>query len=200
MVVESIFSFANQIIDWLFNSGKVLEFSLEAHKWQADHISIISRINKANKSFKEIAVWHFFAQFFCKFTCVNFHRNCFRTMCFHSHFWPSCFSQFTWAKSKFTIFHFICVSIHQHFQGTIGIWNIVNRNIKCKAISNIAKSDAWIVVFTGHIQVCWNGCCRIDHPCSLLAWRSIDTRFFVNVWFSRRHNQGFHCFRNLFWS
>ena len=121
MVVESIFSFTNQIIDWLFNSGKILEFSLESHKWQADHISIISRINKANKSFKEIAVWHFFAQFFCEFTCIDFHRNRFRAMSFHSYFRPSCFSQFTWTEGKFTILHFICVSIHQHFQGTIGI-------------------------------------------------------------------------------
>ena len=121
MIVEAIFSFANQIIDWFFNSWKVLEFSLESHKRQADHIPIICRIYKANKSFKEIAVWHFFAQFFCEFTCIDFHRNRFRAMSFHSYFRPSCFSQFTWTEGKFTILHFICVSIHQHFQGTIGI-------------------------------------------------------------------------------
>ena len=121
MIVESIFSFANQIIDWFFNSWKVLEFSLESHKRQADHIPIICWIDKTNKSFKEIAVRHFFAQLFCEFTCINFHRNRFRAMCFHGYFRPSCFSQFTWTEGKFTILHFICVSIHQHFQGTIGI-------------------------------------------------------------------------------
>ena len=76
----------------------------------------------------------------------------------------------------------------------------MNRHIKGKAISNISKSNAWIVVFTSHIQVCWNGCSCVYNPCSLLTWRSINTGFFINMWFSRRHNQGFDSFRNLFWS
>ena len=121
MIVEAIFPFANQIIDWFFNCWKVLEFSLESHKWQANHIPIICWIDKTNKSFKEIAIRHFFAQLFCEFTCIDFHRNRFRAMSFHRYFRPSSFSQFTWAECKFTIFYFICISIHQHFQGTIGI-------------------------------------------------------------------------------
>ena len=76
----------------------------------------------------------------------------------------------------------------------------MNRHIKCKAISNVTKSNAWIVVFTSHIQVCWNGCSCVYNPCSLLTWRSINTGFFINMWFSRRHNQGFDSCRNLFWS
>ena len=76
----------------------------------------------------------------------------------------------------------------------------MDSDIKGKAISNISKSDTWVVVFTSNIQVCWNGSCCVDNPCSLLAWRRIDTGFFVNMWFSRRHNQGLDSFRNLFWS
>ena len=121
MVVESIFSFTNQIIDWLFNSGKILEFSLNPINGKLTTSPSSAGSTKRTNPSREIAVWHFFAQFFCEFTCIDFHRNRFQSYELSRLLQASCFSQFTWTEGKFTILHFICVSIHQHFQGTIGI-------------------------------------------------------------------------------
>ena len=88
--VKSVFPFSNKVVNWFFDSGEILEFSSEAHKCKTHNIPIICWIYKSNKTFKEIAIWHLFAEFSSKFSSIHFNSDCLTAVGFDCHFRPDC--------------------------------------------------------------------------------------------------------------